>query len=94
MYDLYKVICYAVKRFPEPKSYWSKAHVDKRCAEICGVNKALMRCMDRPFEDISDVLDEYYHELYYVFSHSEKKETKVMLRFQLSAIEKLINYSK
>ena len=53
------LVLYVYKRYPYPKSYWSKSHFEKRCAEIYASEQVILKCMDAPTKEPKEIIFDY-----------------------------------
>lgn len=74
--DITVMVNFAVKRYSQPDNTWSKDRMEERICEIFAYEKVITRCMDSPFTDPKDILDEY--ELVYEWAVEATKDKKKM----------------
>lgn len=73
-----ELLNFAVERYSEPKPNWSRTKIDRRIMEIYSYEKILYECMNKPFTDPNDILENY--EVYCEWAISVTRETKEMLK--------------
>lgn len=59
MYDLEHIIAWVYNKYPEPKSYWTKMHKEKRACELWALDNVMYMILENPFEDPKDIVDDY-----------------------------------
>ena len=59
MKNLDDLVKYVYKRYPYPKTWYSKVHYSKRCTEIYASEQAILKCMDAPTREPRDVIYDY-----------------------------------
>ncbi len=82
------------KRYPYPKPWWSKVHYEKRCTEIYAAEQALLRCMEKPFEDPADILEGYIFELCVAKKRNDNINVTAKLNIMINTLEELVLYLK
>jgi len=85
-YLLSELITYAVKEYPDYDIRKSKKKFRQRLYEQLAMNEVLEYCMDRPFDDLVDVLEQY--EILYSITHEAFKSDAY--KFQLNVVRKLL----
>ncbi len=92
MKNLDDLVMYTYKRYTYPKSWWSKAHFEKRCLEIYTSEQIILKCMDKPFVECKDIIENYIFELYGCRKESVHTNTIKKLNIMISTAEHLYTY--
>ena len=83
---------YVYKVYKEPKRWWSKAHYEKRCTQIYAAEVVLQRCLDSPFSDPADIIEEYLMEIYSSIKRNDNKQSAKILNIIEETLENLLRY--
>lgn len=86
------LVLYIYRRYPYPKSYWSKIHYEKRCAEIYASEQVIIKCMDSPLREPKEIIFDYMMDIQACIKETNKPSTLRKLHDILSALDTLYNY--
>ena len=83
--DIGNLLAYASKRYSSPNIHWKKRRFQLRCYEILAYENAMNSCMDNPFTDPNDILEDYLIYLEWCVGYFEKdvkrKEEYIKMKY-------------
>lgn len=83
------LIRHVYKKYSFPEIWWSKAHFEKRCTEIYVCEQVILKCMDSPFINPKDIIDDYQMILIYCSRSSDRKESIKKFNIMISTLDEL-----
>lgn len=87
--DIGVLLEYSLKRYPSPNIRWNKRKFELRCQEILAYETAIYRCMDNPFKDPIDILEDY---LMYLASCKASFKRKIDRRENYMYMERVVTH--
>ena len=85
-------IRYIYRKYPAPKIWWSKAHYERRCTEIYVAEQVILRCMDSPFTDPKDIIDDYQFTIMALRSSVRNPDVLRRLNFMIFTLDMLYKF--
>lgn len=92
MKNLDDLVLYTYNKYTYPKSWWSKAHFKRRCLEIYTSEQIVLRCMNNPFTECKDIIENYIYELYICKRECENIYIIKNFNIMISTAEHLYSY--
>ncbi len=92
MKTLDDLIKYVYRKYPYPDVGWSKIHFEKRCIEIYTYEQVIMKCMDSPFTDPKDVIDDYAMSIIFSKNYIDSKHSLAIINTIEETLNDLHNY--
>lgn len=80
------------KMYKEPVKWWSNAHKEKRYIQIHAAETVLSRCLDHPFAEPRDIIENYMFEICYMRKENDNKNAEKMLKIIEETLEDLLRY--
>ena len=92
MKTLEDLVKYIYNRYPYPKSWWSKAHFEKRCTEIYAAEQAILKCMDSPLREPKDVIFDYILSLEFSIGYIDNPSAVKTINVIINTLSNLYDY--